>query len=65
MVGELPADGECSVCGGKVGIIQEEKDKNRMHANDPQIYHETWKITKCLECGHIEEKELLNSEKLN
>lgn len=65
MVGELPVDGECSVCGGTVGIIEEEIEKNRGTPDRPQMYHEIWKITKCMECGHIEEKELLNSEKLN
>jgi hypothetical protein len=65
MVGELPIDGECYVCGGKVGIIQEEVDKNKGTPSRPQMYLETYKITKCLECGHIEQKELLDSQKLN
>ncbi|MGB9937792.1 MAG: hypothetical protein ACPK7O_08745 [Methanobacterium sp.] len=64
MVGELPADGQCSVCGGKVGIIQEEIEKDRGTPNSPQMYLETWKISKCIQCGHIESKELLISEKL-
>lgn len=65
MVREIRVDGECSVCGGKVGIIEEEIEKNRDTPNGPQIYFEIWKITKCFECGHIQEKELLNSTKLN
>lgn len=65
MVGELPVDGECSVCGGKVGIINEEVEKNRGAPNRPQMYLETYETTKCLECGHIEQKKLLSSKKLN
>lgn len=65
MVGEIPIDGECSVCGGKLGIINEETEKNKGIPNRPQMYLESYKITKCLECGHIEQKELLSSEKMN
>lgn len=65
MVGEIPVDGECSVCGGKVGIIEEEIEKNRGPPNGLQMHLETWKITKCLECGHIKKKELLSNTKLN
>jgi len=65
MVGELPPDGVCSVCGGTVGTIEEENERNRGTPDNPQMYLETWKITKCLECGHIKQKELLNSIKLN
>lgn len=56
MVGELPVDGECSVCGGKVGIIEEEIEKD---LGSPGISLETWEITKCLQCGHIEKRRLL------
>ncbi len=65
MVGEIPIDGECSVCGGNIGIIEEDFEKNRGTPSVPQMYLETYKITKCLECGHIESKELLKSQKLN
>ena len=63
MVEELPIDGECSICGGKLGIIEEEIEKRRS-LDDPQMYRETWKILKCVECGHIEGKELISSEQI-
>ncbi len=62
MVGELPIDGECSVCGGKLETIEEELERKQRSLDAAKKYLETWKITKCVECGHIEEKELLNSE---
>lgn len=52
MVGELPVDGICSVCGGKVGIIEEEVEKSGGGPYSPQIHLETWEIAKCLQCGH-------------
>lgn len=65
MVGELPVDGECSVCGGNLGTIEEEIEKNIGTPRSPRMYLQKWKITRCLECGHLEEKTLLKSEKLN
>jgi len=49
----------------ELGIIEEEKERYRGTPNNPQMHREKWKITKCLECGHIETKELLNREKFN
>ncbi|WP_414469716.1 hypothetical protein [Methanobacterium sp. ACI-7] len=64
MVGELPIDGECSVCGGELEKIKSGIDRNLGSPDDPKMYHETWEIKKCTKCGHIEKKKLLNSEKL-
>lgn len=64
MVGELPIDGECSVCGGELEKSREIIKRNLGSPDDPQMYKETWEITKCTKCGHIKNEELLNSEKL-
>lgn len=64
MVGELPIDGECSVCGGPLESIEEQVEKKRNPFNEPKMYLETWKVTKCVDCGHIEGKKLLSSEPL-
>lgn len=64
MVGNLPIDGECSVCGGRLESIEEQIEKKRKPFNEPHMYRETWQIVKCVECGHIKEKRLLNSELL-
>ena len=64
MVGDLPIDGECSVCGGRLESVEEEIEKKRRSLDDPQMYREIWKILKCVECGHIEGKELLSSEQI-
>lgn len=65
MVGDLPIDGECSVCGGRLESIEEQIEKKRKPFDEPKMYRETWKIVRCVDCGHIEEKQLLNSELLN
>ncbi len=63
MVGDLPIDGECSVCGGRLESIEEQIEK-RKPFDEPKMYRETWKIVRCVDCGHIEGKELLNSKLL-
>jgi hypothetical protein len=64
MVGELPIDGECSVCGGALESIEEQVEKKRNPFDEPKMYLETWKVTRCVECSHIEGKKLLSSEPL-
>ena len=64
MVGDLPIDGECSVCGGPLESIEEQVEKKRNPLDEPKMYLETWKITRCVNCGHIEGKKLLSSEPL-
>lgn len=65
MVGEIPVDDECSVCGEKVGIIEEEIEKTRSTTNSLQMYLETWKITKYLEYEHNRKKRVIKQRKIN
>ena len=44
--------------------IEEQVEKKRNPFNEPKMYLETWKITRCVNCGHIEGKKLLSSEPL-
>ena len=64
MVGDLPIDGECSVCGGPLESIEEQVEKKRKPFDEPKMYLETWEVTRCVDCGHIEGKKLLSSEPL-